>query len=642
MIDQLTVGKIIDTAEILAVVQEFVPLKKRGVNYLGLCPFHNEKTPSFTVSPAKGIYKCFGCGKGGNPVTFIMEHEHVSYWDALKFLARKYHIPVDEHLETPEELELKNERESLLIVSAYAQRYFSDVLNNHRDGRTIGLSYFKERGIREDMIEKFQLGYSPENRDEFTQTALKSGYKLDYLVKSGLTIQKEERVFDRFSGRIIFPVHGISGRVTAFGGRTLKTDKATAKYINSPESEIYHKSKIVYGIFQAKNAVIKQDKCYLVEGYTDVISLHQAGVENVVASSGTSLTTDQIRLIKRFTNNITIMYDGDEAGIKASLRGIDLVLEEGMNVKVVLFPPGEDPDSYSHKVSSSELSEFIVANETDFIFFKTRLLLDDAKSDPLKRAGLINEIISSVAVIPDKITRSVYLKECSTRLNVEEEALYAQVNRIKRKRAEETHHGEASYEPALRPETDFQNLIREQDDYDVQEREIVRLLVRYGNLPLSEGDDKKQITVGDFIIREIKKEEEFLEFKNPLYRKIINEADDLLQIGYILNDAHYINHFDENIGQLAVDFIASSYPLSRIWRKKEVFVEGEEARLNDLVPLTLMAFKNKKVTSMLRENAEKLKNAVSETETLELLRRYSALKQVNVEISKILGERTIF
>jgi DNA primase len=571
-----------------------------------------------------------------------MEHEHISYWDALKFLARKYHIPVEERVETPEDIELKNERESLLIVSAFAQRYFSDTLINHRDGRAIGLSYFNERGLRSDIIEKFQLGYCLDSKDEFTRAALRSGYKADYLVKSGLTIQKDDSLFDRFSGRVIFPVHGISGRIIGFGGRTLKTEKTVSKYVNSPESEIYHKSKIVYGIFHAKNSIIKNDKCYLVEGYTDVISIHQAGIENVVASSGTSLTVDQIKLVKRFTNNITIMYDGDEAGIKASLRGIDLVLEEGMNVKVVLFPPGEDPDSYSHKISSSELLDFIAKNETDFILFKTKLLLPEAKSDPLKHAGLINEIIRSVAVIPDKIIRSVYIKECSNRLNVDERALYSQVNRIKRKKAEQQLTSETTEEVVLKPRADIQYLVQEQENYEVLEREIVRLLIRYGNMLIETGEEKEQITVGDFIIKEIEKEEELLAFNNPLYRKIIDEANELVKIGYILNDAHYINHFDENIGQLAVDFVASSYPLSHIWRKREVYVESEEARLNELVPLTVLALKNKKVTTMLKENTEKLKTATSDEEIKELQKRYSVLKRVNMEISKALGERTIY
>ncbi|MCX6258560.1 MAG: DNA primase [Bacteroidia bacterium] len=642
MIDQATVGKIIESTEIISVIQEFVPLKKRGVNYLGLCPFHNEKTPSFTVSPAKGIFKCFGCGKGGNAVTFVMEHEHITYWEALKFLAHKYHITVEEKEETPEDIALKNERESLFIVTAWAQKYFSETLHASKEGNAIGMAYFRERGFREDIIEKFQLGYCTDSRDEFTLTALKNGYLIEYLVKSGLTIQKEDKVFDRFSGRIMFPIHGISGRTIAFGGRTLRTDKTVAKYVNSPESEIYHKSRIVYGISHAKNTIIRQDKCFLVEGYTDVISLHQAGIENVVASSGTSLTVDQIRLIKRFTNNITIMYDGDEAGIKASLRGIDLVLEEGINVKVLLFPDGEDPDSFSRKVSSSELLEFISKNETDFILFKTKLLIGETKSDPLKKAGLINDIVQSVAVIPDKITRAVYLKECSTRLNVEEQALYSQMNRILRKKTRDKHNiPETPADLVQKSGTNYQYLFSDKESNEVHEREIIRLLIRYGNSPLITGEDKHELSVGEFIISELHKEEEILEFRNPLYRKIFEEAGDLLRVGYILNDAHYINHYDENIGQLAVDFIAANYPLSQIWRKRDIFVETEEARLNDLVPECIMAYKNRKVNELMKENAEKLKTTTSDQEMNDLLRKYSVLKKINMELSKVLGERTI-
>jgi len=414
MIDNNTVEKILEVAEITEVVQDFVSLKKRGVNYIGLCPFHNEKTPSFTVSPAKGIFKCFGCGKGGNSVNFIMEHEHLNYYEALKFLAKKFHIEFEEKEYTKEEAAQIDERESLMIASNYAQKYFSDTLKNHKDGIALGKTYLKERQIREDIVEKFQLGYCLNADDDFTKTAVKNGYKLDYLIKAGLTIKNAQGTFDRFKGRIIFPVHSISGRVIAFGGRVLKTEAKTAKYINSPESSIYHKSNIVYGIYFAKKSIVEKDKCYLVEGYTDVISLHQNGIENVVASSGTSLTNEQIRLIKRFTKNITILYDGDLAGIKASFRGIDLILEEGLNVKVLLFPDNEDPDSFSKKMSSSELIKFINKNEKDFITFKTELLIEESKNDPIKRAMLISDIVKSVAIIPDNIIRSIYLKECST------------------------------------------------------------------------------------------------------------------------------------------------------------------------------------------------------------------------------------
>ena len=372
MIDHGTIERILDAAQIADVVQEFVQLKRRGVNMLGLCPFHNEKTPSFTVSPAKGIFKCFGCGKGGNSVNFIMEHEHLSYPEALKYLARKYHIEVEEKEITPEDIEKQNERESLLVVSTYASRYFTESLFNSDEGISVGLSYFKERGFRQATLKKFDIGYSPSGWDTFSNKALSDGYKKEFLIKSGLSIEKEDRIFDRFSGRVMFPIHSLSGQVLGFGGRILKSDPKAAKYVNSPETEIYHKSRILYGIYQARKAITQDDRCFMVEGYTDVLSLWEAGIENVVASSGTSLTQDQVRLVKRFTPNLTILYDGDEAGIKASVRGIDIVLEEGMNVKVVMLPPGEDPDSYSKKVSNEEFAAFIKENETDFIRFKVK------------------------------------------------------------------------------------------------------------------------------------------------------------------------------------------------------------------------------------------------------------------------------
>ncbi|HKI89565.1 MAG TPA: DNA primase, partial [Draconibacterium sp.] len=375
VIDHATIERILDAAEITDVVSDFVTLRKRGVNMLGLCPFHNEKTPSFTVSPAKGIFKCFGCGKGGNSVNFIMEHENLSYPEALKWLAKKYHIDVVEEEETEEQKQLKDERESLMIVSGFAQKFFTRYLWEENEGRTIGLSYFRERSFRDDILKKFEVGFAPDGKTPFTEAAQKQGYKIDFLEKTGLTIVRDDWIRDRFAGRVMFPIHNLAGRVIAFGGRILKEDKKTAKYLNSPESEIYHKSKVLYGIFQAKREITRNEKCYLVEGYTDVLSMHQAGIENVVASSGTALTTDQIRLIKRFTPNITIIYDGDEAGIKASLRGIDLVLEEGMNVKVLLLPEGEDPDSFAKKMGASAYLKYIQENETDFIQFKTRLLL---------------------------------------------------------------------------------------------------------------------------------------------------------------------------------------------------------------------------------------------------------------------------
>lgn len=594
MIDQHTVDRIIAAADIIEVVSDFVTLKKRGTNHLGLCPFHNEKTPSFTVSPAKGIFKCFGCGKGGNSVNFIMEHEHLNYVEALKFLAHKYHIEVVEKEVTTEELQHRNERESLMVVTAYAQRYFSDNLHKHSDGKTIGMAYFRERGFRDDIIEKFQLGYCLDQRDAFTRSALRDGYKLDYLIKTGLTIQHNEDGFDRFQGRVMFPIHSISGRVTAFGGRILKTDKKFAKYLNSPESEIYHKSGILYGIFHAKKSITQENKCFLVEGYTDVISLHQAGIENVVASSGTSLTVDQIRLIKRFTPNVTILYDGDAAGIKASLRGIDLVLEEGLNVKVTLLPEGEDPDSYSRSHSASEVLDYIAKNETDFISFKTRLLLDDAKTDPIKRAGLISDIVRSIAVIPDSIIRSVYIKECSRLLDIQENVLYTEITANRRKKMEQVL-GKipAASEVKTAPLPGFVSNIYCEE----QEKEIVYYMLRHGNVvfwkpdPNEDAQERPSVSIGQYIINEILNDD--LDFKNLVYQKIFNEYLSQLEVNPDVDIHYFVNHPDSQISQIAVDFLSTPYTLSKIWANHETFSEDDVDFLHHAVPKVILVFKSK-------------------------------------------------
>ncbi len=439
MIDQATIDKIFDAAHIEEVVGDYVTLKKRGANYMACCPFHSEKTPSFVVSPAKNIFKCFGCGKAGNPVTFVMEHETLGYVDALKLLAKKYNIEVKERELSPEEQQHNNDRESMMVTAAYAQDYFSKTLHTHADGKNIGMPYFAERGFTQKTIEKFQLGYCLDSRAAFSNTALRDGYKKEFLVKTGLSIERDNGdLVDRFYGRVMFPIHSLSGRVIGFGGRTLKTDKTVAKYVNSPESEIYHKSNTLYGVFFAKKAMVQQDKCFLVEGYTDVISMHQAGIENVVASSGTSLTTEQIRLIKRFTPNITVLYDGDSAGIKASLRGIDMLLEEGMSVKTLLLPDGEDPDSFARSRSASEFTAFIDEHEEDFISFKTKILLSDTKNDPIKKAALIGDIVRSISVIPDAIPRSVYIKECSKLMDIGEEVLTSEVAKLRKKNLYET------------------------------------------------------------------------------------------------------------------------------------------------------------------------------------------------------------
>ena len=434
MIDQATIDRILDAAQIVDVVSEFVTLRRRGVNYIGLCPFHNEKTPSFSVSPSKGLCKCFSCGKGGNVVHFIMEHEQLSYYEALKWLARKYNIEVKERELTEEEKQASNLRESLFVVNQFASEYFQNILYNVEEGQRIGMTYLRSRGFRDDIIKKFQLGYSTDNRDALARTAIEKGYKPEFLEKTGLCYRKDDGTLrDRFWGRVIFPVHTLSGKVVAFGGRVLNaaTKNVQMKYVNSPESEIYHKSRELYGIYFAKQAMVRQDRCFLVEGYTDVISMHQSGIENVVASSGTALTSDQIRLIHRFTNNITVLYDGDGAGIKASIRGIDMLLEEGMNVKVCLLPDGDDPDSFARKHNATEYQAYINDHEVDFIRFKTDLLIEEAGKDPIKKANLITSIVKSISVIPDSITRNVYIRECSEMLRMEERVLVNAVGKLK-------------------------------------------------------------------------------------------------------------------------------------------------------------------------------------------------------------------
>jgi len=647
MIDRSTIEKILDAAQIVDVIQEFVPLKKRGVNYLGLCPFHNEKTPSFTVSPSKEIFKCFGCGKVGNSVNFIMEHEHLTYPEALKYLARKYHIEVVEKELTPEELEKQNERESLLVLTAYASRQFSENLFQSDEGISVGLSYFKERGFRQNTLKKFEIGYCFEKRDAFSNRALEDGYRQDFLLKTGLSIQHEDHIFDRFSGRVIFPIHSLSGQVLGFGGRILKSDIKTAKYVNSPESEIYHKSRIVYGIFQARKAISQEDKCYLVEGYTDVMSLHEVNIENVVASSGTSLTQEQVRLIKRFTPNITILYDGDAAGIKASIRGIDIVLEEGMNVKIVLLPDGEDPDSYSKKVSNADFNGYLKENETDFIRFKTALLLEDAANDPVRKANLVRDIVRSIAVIPESISRTIYIKECSTQMEIPEAVLYHEVNKMRQQRSFQDRNRYPGPEDLPVPPPVIPRLIRQESTTYFSEKEIIRLLLKFGSLEferkISSEDGKEEITtVSDYIVKEIISDD--LSFDDSLYAKIFEEFRFSAEQGIFIGDKQFVKHEDPAISKLSADILSDSYQLSRIWKDKQTFVETEDMKLKDIVPDVVLKFKGDKIKVRLKEIMFQLEKAVKEGDTekiLSLQKKDQNLKAALRIISEKLGKRII-
>ena len=648
MIAQETVNKIHDRVEIVDVVQDFINLKRRGVNFLGLCPFHNEKTPSFTVSPAKGIYKCFGCGKAGNAVNFVMEHEQLQYLEALRYLAKKYNIKIEEQEQTSEQIERKNTRESLLIVTKYAQKYFSDILHKNQEGIAIGLSYFKERGFTKETIDKFQLGYSTEERDKFTQDAIKKGYKLEYLTGAGLTIDKNNYRFDRFAGRVIFPIHGISGNTIAFGARILKQDKKTAKYLNSPESEIYHKSNILYGIYFAKRDIIKQDKCYMVEGYTDVISLYQSGIENVVASSGTSLTVNQITLVKRFTENLTILYDGDAAGIKASFRGIDLVLEQGMNIKVVLFPDGEDPDSYSKKLENNEFKEFIKNNEKDFISFKTDLLFQEAKSDPLKKANLVSDIVKSVAIIPDAIKRSIYIKECSDILNIKEDALYAEANKLLLKNREDVRKQEFSETRKQTFESRTTALPGFIDNVysEVNEKELITILLHFADkeLFIEEKEDifeSNITTVAQFIITEILNDE--LEFKNLIYKDIFKDYKKYFDEGTILESKFFINHQNEKIGSLVATILSDKYKESAIWSAGGKKYDKPEDTLKIDVPKAVNSYKLKIIQLAIKDYEQSLKNIDKEDvdAAKNFLKQLMRMHETKSKLAGELGSRTI-
>ena len=644
LIPQETIQQILETVQIEEVISEFVPLKRRGVNLLGNCPFHNEKTPSFTVSPAKGIYKCFGCGAAGNATKFLMEHEHYSYPEALKYLAKKYHIHIEEKEQTPEQIQATTERDSLLHVSEFAKDYFAKILWEDPKGKAIGLSYLRERGLSDALIKKFELGYSPDEWTAFTDYAQTNSYPLQSLKKTGLTIVKENnKVFDRFKARVMFPIHNMSGRVIGFGGRILKIEKSAAKYLNSPESDIYNKSKVLYGIYFAKQSILKLDNCFLVEGYTDVISLHQSGIENVVASSGTSLTTDQIKLIKRFTPNITILYDGDTAGIKASFRGIDMILEQGMNVKVVLFPEGEDPDSYARSHAAHEVEEFLDVQADDFIKFKTKLLSDEAANDPIKRGGLIKEIVQSIAIIPDEIMRSVYVKECSLLLDIPEQTLINDLNKRLRK-------GRQSQARSI-PESDQQKLSSSPSQVQVrpetksplayQEENLIRLLLQYGNQSFDyrfkENEKAEEtvieVNVAGFIIEQL--DDDGLRFLNPVYQQIYEVYKTGLDEGKLPTHHVFINHANEEIVKIAADVLSTPYSLSENWLKKErIHVMSEEELLLKTVNNSVLSFKQRKLEQEIHILQNELKeSAESEKEKVIML----ILKKQNIQ--KLISER---
>lgn len=646
MINHDTINKIMDTARIEEVVGDFVALKKRGTSLIGNCPFHNEKTPSFHVSVTKGIYKCFGCGKGGDSVHFIMDHEKYSYPEALKFLAQKYNIEVEETVQSNQDVEAQNARESLYIVSQFATAFFANELWTGADGRAIGLSYFKERGFREDIIKKFELGYSPDVWDALTLKAVNSGYKEENLERTGLTIRNDKgKLYDRFRGRVMFPIHNFTGRVIGFGGRTLKTDKNVPKYVNSPESDIYHKSNVLYGLFHAKKAIRETDNCYLVEGYADVLSVHQAGVENVVASSGTSLTVEQIRLIGRFTQNVTILYDGDAAGIKASLRGLDMILEEGLNVKVVNFPDGHDPDSYMHKVGAGAFKIYIENNRKDFILYKATTLLKEAGNDPIKRAGIIRDIVESIAKIPDSIKASVFIRECSHLLQVEERILVSELNKMRLAKIKKagTPSGSSSYAPQQQdgpPDNLFddnavpgEEVGRTSVTDELQEQEIIRLLLSYGH-ELVSWDNIDNMYIGSFIMQNLAD----VTFTDESCQKIITVYKQEIEKGLLPTANQFIKNSDRQIADLAITLSTSPYALSENWyNKHQIYVRDETMNLKATILGGIFHLKKRKVDRILLNLLNEIKVEADVVNQEILMQRYSFVKNVEKEISKFLG-----
>lgn len=636
MIDKATIDKIMDAANIVDVVSEFVTLRKAGVNYKGLCPFHNEKTPSFVVSPSKGYCHCFSCGKGGNVVGFIMEHEQMTYPEALRWLAKKYNIEIHERELTDEEKREESERESLFIVNDWALHYFQDNLFNTGQGQAIGLQYFRSRGFRDDTISRFQLGYALPERDALARAAVAKGFKEEFLITTGLCYRRDDgRLQDRYAGRVIFPVHTVTGRVVAFGGRILDNNKKAAKYVNSPESLIYHKSNELYGIYQAKHAITKQDRCYLVEGYIDVTSMNQSGVENVVASSGTSLTTGQIRLIHRFTNNITVLYDGDSAGIHASIRGIDMLLAEGMNVKVLLLPDGDDPDSFAQKHTAQEFRDYIEQHQTDFIEFKTNLLLRGV-TDPIKRSEAISSIVKSVSVVPDQITRATYITECAHRLGMNETTLINTANQFIRgemeEKRKEQRREEAKADGPVKP---LQPLAPVQGQPDV-EYMLIQMVVRHGQETLYKGVETADggtvdLSVSQYISYDLGADN--LRFKNDLYNRMIAEAVEHNDDEGFNAEAYLTHHPDIDISRTATEMAIDHFQLS-----KSLQVRRDEGTLRNQVEHLILDFRMAYVEQHLKELQREISLATGDTERMmKLMAEYKDMQVIRNEIAKELG-----
>jgi len=649
LIDRATVDRIYAAADIVEIIGDYVTLKRKGVNYQACCPFHNEKTPSFVVSPSKGVFKCFGCGKAGNAVTFVMEHEGISYPEALKAVAKRYGIEVQERELTEEDIRRNDNRESMFALNGWAYDYFADYLRKSSEGQSVGMSYFRQkRGFTEATIQKFGLGYCSAKGDAMTSAALAAGYKEEFLLSTGLSIRRERdgQLFDRFHDRVIFPVHNISGRIVAFGGRILGTNKNVGKYQNSPESEIYSKKRELYGLYFAKKAIQQQDFAIMVEGYTDVISMHQAGVENVVSSSGTSLTTEQIRLLNRFTKNITVIYDGDSAGIHASLRGIDMILKEGMNVRVVLLPEPEDPDSFARSHTASELQEYIRANEQDFLEFKAKLLLQDAEGDPIRKAALIADMVQSVSVIPDPIQRSVYIKECARIMDIDEQIL---ISEVARKRMTTSGDRETSccargQAPRGRggpqqPGVEFVKQVEAGSSFETLEREIVKYLLKYGHcsFDFKEGRTMVACNVAEVIFSELS--DDNIAFRNPVYNKIMAAyREQWAQLGTGVEvPAHvFLNHIDPEVCNMSVDILTSddNYVASELWRRKEIHIDTDAEMLAVGVPKAVTLYKSKVIEALIKELQGRLGDEnISDEEMRDVVQRLTAYNQVKVTIA---------
>lgn len=627
--------------DIVEVISDFLTLKKSGQSYKANSPFTNEQTPSFFVSPGKQIFKCFSSGKGGDSITFVMEHEGFSYTEALKYLAQKYNIEIKEKELTPQELSERTIRDSLFIALNYAKDYFKDLLTNSQAGKSIGLSYFKERGFSEETLDKFDLGYSLDKWDGLLQSGLKKQYSEDILEKAGLIIKKEDgKKYDRFRNRVMFPIHNLAGKVVAFGARILILDKKQPKYINSPETDVYHKSNVLYGLYQAKNEVRNQDNCYLVEGYTDVISLHQAGITNVVASSGTALTKEQIKLIHRYTDNVTVLYDGDAAGIRASIRGIDLILEQGMNVYAVSFPEGEDPDSFVKKIGKERFEKHITDTRRDFISFKTEIFLEDAGTDPIKKAGVIRQIVESIAIVPDPIKRSVFFQKCSNLLKIDEQIIISEFNKIQLKKKTEVK-PQVAEDPEIAAQLAQIQEAEEKKSVDAtsilidQESEVVRLLLQWGNKKVTTPQGT-EILLCDYIFDEL----DGFEFHHALFREIF----DIYKIERILSDEvteqSFLKSENKTISKAVIDLISSKYEVSEGWAKFQVYVLEEGEKLEKVAFMMLNRLKWRHVKLLIKNNLALIEQCKTEDDLMDLQTKHIDFKRAEMELARVLGNVT--